>query len=247
MNVNAFHKISYGLYIVSTQFNGKKAGFIANTVFQVTSSPPQIAVSCSKKNDTLEFIEKSGFFSVSVLKKDTGAGLIGEFGYTTSEGVDKFAMVRHEVKATGAPVVTESSIAWLDCRVNYSFDTGSHILIIGEVLDSDVISEEEPLTYDWYRRKFKLSSPRNAPTYIRKDQLTESNESRFENQPVEKVKEEVSDENESYICVICGHVYRPEEGDPTAGIPPGTPFSDLPEDYRCPVCNAGKDYYKPFL
>jgi rubredoxin len=28
------------------------------------------------------------------------------------------------------------------------------------------------------------------------------------------------------------------------GIPPGTPFEDLPEDYRCPICNAGKDYFR---
>jgi rubredoxin len=50
---------------------------------------------------------------------------------------------------------------------------------------------------------------------------------------------------EPYICTICGHVYYPEEGDFSLGIPPGTPFSEVPEDYRCPVCNAGKDYYKP--
>ncbi|HPE75901.1 MAG TPA: rubredoxin [Draconibacterium sp.] len=43
---------------------------------------------------------------------------------------------------------------------------------------------------------------------------------------------------------MCGFQYDPEEGDPALGIPPGTPFEDLPEDYRCPICNAGKDYFK---
>jgi len=46
-----------------------------------------------------------------------------------------------------------------------------------------------------------------------------------------------------YKCVICGYVYDPAEGDPSDGIKPGTPFSDLPDDYICPVCGAGKDEF----
>jgi len=49
---------------------------------------------------------------------------------------------------------------------------------------------------------------------------------------------------DSFTCTICGFQYNPEEGDPTMGIPPGTPFADLPEDYKCPICNAGKEYFK---
>ena len=51
-------------------------------------------------------------------------------------------------------------------------------------------------------------------------------------------------EASSYTCSICGFQYNQEEGDPTAGIAPGTPFEDLPEDYKCPICNAGKEYFK---
>jgi flavin reductase (DIM6/NTAB) family NADH-FMN oxidoreductase RutF/rubredoxin len=245
MNYNAFHKMSYGLYIVTTINEGKKAGFIANTVFQVTSSPPQIAVSCSKNNDSLDFIRKSGIFSVSVLKKETEASLIAEFGYMTSAETDKFEGVKYDVKATGAPVIVESCIAWFDCKVKFEFDTGTHILVIGEVLDAEVLSEDDPLTYAWYREKYRLSSPRNAPTYVSKDHLTEKEKVTKADQPVLKNVQEVREENECYICAICGHVYNPEDGDASAQIPPGTPFTDVPEDYRCPVCNAGKDYYKP--
>jgi len=48
---------------------------------------------------------------------------------------------------------------------------------------------------------------------------------------------------EKYKCVICGYVYDPEEGDPSDGIKPGTRFADLPVDYICPVCGAGKDEF----
>jgi rubredoxin len=48
---------------------------------------------------------------------------------------------------------------------------------------------------------------------------------------------------EKYICVNCGYVYETEYGDPSAGIPPGTPFADLPEDWVCPVCYVSKETF----
>ncbi len=48
---------------------------------------------------------------------------------------------------------------------------------------------------------------------------------------------------EKYKCVICGYLYDPEEGDPSGGIEPGVLFRDLPSDYICPVCGAGKDEF----
>ena len=45
---------------------------------------------------------------------------------------------------------------------------------------------------------------------------------------------------EKYVCNLCGYVYDPAAGDPDSGIKPGTPFSDIPEDWVCPLCGAGK-------
>jgi rubredoxin len=47
-----------------------------------------------------------------------------------------------------------------------------------------------------------------------------------------------------YRCLICGHVYDPDEGDPFRNIPPGTPFEELPDDWTCPVCDAPKEEYE---
>lgn len=43
-----------------------------------------------------------------------------------------------------------------------------------------------------------------------------------------------------YICKICGWIYDEAQGDPDNGIAPGTKFEDLPADYICPMCGAGK-------
>ena len=48
---------------------------------------------------------------------------------------------------------------------------------------------------------------------------------------------------EKFICANCGYVYDPKVGDPENGIPAGTKFKDLPEDWVCPVCYVGKDQF----
>ncbi len=47
-----------------------------------------------------------------------------------------------------------------------------------------------------------------------------------------------------YKCLICGYEYDPELGDPAGGIAPGTSFDDLPDDWTCPVCGAGKEEFE---
>ncbi len=46
---------------------------------------------------------------------------------------------------------------------------------------------------------------------------------------------------DKYVCALCGYVYDPELGDPDEGIAAGTSFDELPEDWTCPVCGAGKE------
>lgn len=43
-----------------------------------------------------------------------------------------------------------------------------------------------------------------------------------------------------YKCKVCGYIYDPEVGEPRTNTPPGTAFEDLPEDWKCPKCGAGK-------
>ena len=47
-----------------------------------------------------------------------------------------------------------------------------------------------------------------------------------------------------YKCIVCGYTYEPEEGDPDSGIPPGTLFEDIPDDWICPVCGVTKEDFE---
>lgn len=47
-------------------------------------------------------------------------------------------------------------------------------------------------------------------------------------------------------CVICGYIYNPEEGDPAGGVVPGTAFDDIDNEWKCPLCSAGKEEFEDF-
>ena len=49
---------------------------------------------------------------------------------------------------------------------------------------------------------------------------------------------------DKYVCIICGYIYDPAEGDPESGIAPGTAFEDIPEDWTCPACGVGKEHFE---
>ena len=49
---------------------------------------------------------------------------------------------------------------------------------------------------------------------------------------------------EKWECTACGYVYDPEKGDPDNGVSPGTPFDNLPDDWVCPQCGVGKEFFQ---
>ena len=227
MNFEAFFKISYGLYVVSSKNGEKLNGYVSNAVFQVTADPAQFAVCCSKNNYTAELIRDSKAFSISVLKKEASPELIRIFGYQSGRDIDKFKDAAHIYGSTGTPILTEDTLAWFECRVVQTVDVGTHLLFTAEIVDNDLIDGTgEPLTYSYYREVRKGKAPKNAPTYINPESI-----------------EDTACEKERYKCLICGHIYDPAAGDPEHGVPAGTDFNDLPDDWKCPVCGTDKENF----
>ncbi len=225
MNHKALHRISYGLYVVTSGKRDNCNGQIANTVFQATSEPPTIAVCINKKNFTHEFIRESGFFAVSVLSKRTPLEFIGHFGFRSGRDIDKFKGANCKVGRTGAPIVLDHAIAYLEAKVIKEVDGGTHTIFIGKVVDAEILTDEEPMTYAYYHEIKRGVTPETAPTYI-------------------KEEKKGGDKIAKYRCTICGYIYDPEKGDPESGIPPGTPFEELPDDWVCPICGATKDQFE---
>jgi len=220
---DALFKVSYGLYIVASGTKEKGNGYISNTVFQVSSSPPRFATCCNKDNHTATLIASSGYFSVSVLPQDCSSDLIGNFGYKSGKDTDKLEGRNIRYGEGGVPVVLDEAIAVLEFRVEESHDLGSHMMFIGELLHAEILDDgKEPLTYLHYRNVKKGKAPKNAPTFV--------DESKLEK------KSEVKDPDK-YVCPACGYVYDEAEEEP--------PFGELPDGWTCPVCGVEKeDFFK---
>jgi len=218
IDFNAFHKITYGLFIVSSGDRMKGNGFISNTVFQVTSDPPKFAVCCNKDNYTSGLIKNSGVFSVSVLEQETAPDILGRFGFRSGRDFNKLEGMSIRYGQTDVPIILNASIAFLECKVTQTVDTGTHLIFIGDLVQSEVLDKtKEPLTYLYYRQVKKGTAPKNAPTYIDKSKLeTSKNVGQFK----------------KYKCAACGYIYDEEKEN--------IRFSDLPADWLCPVCGSEK-------
>jgi len=225
MNTKALRNLSYGLYVVASEKQGKLNAQIANTVVQVTSEPPTISVCINKQNLTHEFITESKVFVASVLSQDTPLSFIGHFGFKSGKEVDKLKDANYKLGETKAPIVLDHSLAYLEARVINQLDVGTHTIFIGELVGADVLREGEPMTYAYYHQVKRGSTPKTAPSYI------------------EERKETVS-KMAKYKCTVCGYIYDPELGDADGGIKPGTPFEEIPDDWVCPVCGASKDQFE---
>ena len=218
--------ISYGIYVVTSAYAGKASGQIANTVIQVAAEPPRVLVAINKENHTHGLIEKSGVFAVSVLSEDVPMPFIGRFGFKTGREFDKLSGVEHEEGSTGSPCVTENAISFFEARVFATLDAGTHTVFVGDVVSGRVLKADgKPLTYAKYHEN-KGKAPRNAPTYRAPEKKGEPGMKR-------------------YVCGVCGYIYDPAEGDSESGVAPGTAFEELPDDWVCPVCGAGKDEFSP--
>jgi flavin reductase (DIM6/NTAB) family NADH-FMN oxidoreductase RutF/rubredoxin len=228
----ALHDLSYGLYIVSAFDGDKLNGCIVNTVIQITSKPPRVAVTVNKENLTHAYIQKCGCFAVSILEESASLRFIGLFGFKSGRDTNKFEEVEFKVGSTGCPIVREHVLSALECKVFDQVDVGTHTIFFGDVIRTEVFREGSPLTYMYYHKVLKGKAPKRAPTF---DPEEEREEEKIERSQIMK----------KYVCNVCGYVYNPAEGDPDNGVEPGTSFEKVPDGWSCPICGAGKDQFSP--
>ena len=232
LDLESLFNLSYGMCIVSSKRDGKFNGCIINTVFQLIPEPLMVVVSVNKQNLTHEYITDSKVFTVSILAEGTPLEFTGRFGFRTGRDIDKFQEVGYKLGMAGAPIVLDNTVAFIEVEVTDAIDVETHTLFIGRIIACETIDESKvPMTYMYYRDVKGGRTPRTAATYIKK----ESKE-----KPVQGAKK-----MKKYKCLMCGYIYDPGVGDPDNGVQAGTAFEDLPDDWTCPECGAGKDEFEP--
>ncbi len=218
MAYNVLNDLTYGMYVVTTKYNDKKVGCFVNTVTQITSQTPVISISINKNNYTNEAIKINKKIGISILSEKTDPKVIGKFGFFSSKDVDKFDEIEY-IDIDDVPVVNENICGYLICQVINIIDVETHNIVLARVVDTKKENEDIPMTYSYYHNVIKGKVPKNAPTY----------------KEVEENKVEVENMYK-YKCKICGHIYDEEKE--------GVKFTDLPEDWVCPLCGVKKELFE---
>jgi flavin reductase (DIM6/NTAB) family NADH-FMN oxidoreductase RutF/rubredoxin len=228
--LESLFKLSYGMCILSSKEGDKINGCIVNTVFQLTPEPPMVAVSVNRQCLTHQFISDSRVFAVSILSEAAPMSFIGRFGFRTGRDINKFERAKYRLGATGAPIVLDNTISFLEAELTQGIDVESHTLFIGRIIACETLDDGAyPMTYAYYRDVKHGRTPKSAATYI-------------EAKPAQAKGVKIM---KKYKCIMCGYIYDPALGDPDNGVAPGTAFEDVPADWVCPDCGAGKDEFEP--
>ena len=155
MDNKALYNLSYGVFMLATEFEGRVNGCITNTCMQVASNPARVAIACINANYTCELLKRSGVFSLSILDNTCSFDTIKHFGMQSGRSVDKFADLLLPKDINGIPYMGWGACAVISCHVVGSTDLGSHTLFIAEIDDAVRLKEDPPMTYAYYQSDVK--------------------------------------------------------------------------------------------
>ena len=144
MGIEAFRKLSYGLYVVSSLKDGQINGQIANALFQVTSNPPTVAVSISKENLTHSYIQASRKFSVSILSQNTPMAFIGLFGFSSGRDVNKFERINYKLGSNRRSRRPAHAVADIEAEVTGEWIAALHTIFAGRVVEGKSSTTSHP-------------------------------------------------------------------------------------------------------
>lgn len=216
---SAFHKFSYGMFIITTESDGKINGQAANTGIQLSSDPNLYAVCINKGNYTWELMSKSKKIALHIMGQDS-LQVIGNFGFKSGRDGNKFEGWNYTLSENGVPLLKENALAILEGEVKDIIDAGTHYLCSCLVTDGYINEQKKdilPMTYNDFRKLKKGGTL-------------------SQNKEAEKTEKKEGNKMQKYICDLCGWVYDPEEQG-------GVAFEDLPDDWVCPMCGAPKDQF----
>lgn len=148
--------LSYGLFVITTNQDGKDNGCISNTLIQPASEPLSISVAINKANLTCEMIKNTKRFTASIISEDASFDLFKHFGFQSGRDVNKFAdFTDCKRTSNGTMAITKGTNSYISVTVNQIVDLGSHLLFIGTPTESENLSKERSATYAYYFENIK--------------------------------------------------------------------------------------------
>ncbi len=155
VNKEALFKLSYGLYVVTSNDGQRDNGLIVNTVVQVTDTPNRVAVTINKQNYSHDVIKEKGIMNVNCLSIDAPFEVFKTFGFASGRDTDKFSEIKPYQTPNGLAVLPKYINAFLSLKVESYVDLDTHGMFICTVDEAKVISPEPSMTYTYYHENVK--------------------------------------------------------------------------------------------
>lgn len=164
MDQQAFFKIGYGLYVLTTNDGKKDNGMINNTFMQITVDPSEVVVAVNKANYSHEVLVKTRKFNLSVLSEDVTFDVIRRFGFQSGRNADKFAGFESCFKMPNGVYALNNRYAnaFFACEVKDMMDFPTHTLFRAAVNDAVLLSDKPTCTYDYYQKNVKPKPQQSA-------------------------------------------------------------------------------------
>lgn len=134
-------RFATGVTVITTRFGDEVSGMTANAVISLSLDPPLVAVCVDRGASMHAYLSQGGCFAINILRLDD-EDISNRFA---KPGPKDFSDLRVEEGQTGAPILSDA-LAWLDCRLVQTVETGDHDLFLGEPL-AGATGEGAPLLY----------------------------------------------------------------------------------------------------
>lgn len=146
-NIKITESITQGMYVLTTE----GGGCIVDAVSQISSGEnPLISVAIMKKNYTNTLLKENNKFAISILSKEVNSEIIKTFGFNSSREIDKYKNV--DISRIENINIIKDSIGYMICEVVDLIENDTHTLFIGKVVEADVQSSKEPMSYQYYQQ-----------------------------------------------------------------------------------------------
>lgn len=142
---SAHKKLLNGVHIICAKFGEKMNGMTAAWVTRVSFDPVLIAVAIAPERYTYELIDKSGYFTINILKEGQEE-LAKHFGLLSGRELDKMKDIHYALTGSGVPILIDAP-AWIECKVVNKVKAGDHFIFIGEVINEHIKEDFIPLPY----------------------------------------------------------------------------------------------------
>jgi flavin reductase (DIM6/NTAB) family NADH-FMN oxidoreductase RutF len=140
----AIGRLASGVYIVTVSVDGNADGMLATWITQAGFEPPSLVVSVNKQRDILQSMKLGDKFTINVLS-NRNMDIFKAFAKPNNSAKFDGLAIK---EGTGAGPVFAEAVSYIDLLVKSINEAGDHQLIVGEVIDGELLNgQDEPMTH----------------------------------------------------------------------------------------------------